>query len=438
MTARRTRTAYLVAVLSTAYLLAIVDRMVLSLLVEPIKSDLHLTDTQIGLLTGLAFGLFYTLMGIPLGRMADRTHRPALAAMGVLLWSLATMASGIAATVSQLFVARVLVGVGEASISPAAYSLIAECVPRRLLGRALSCYMLGTVVGLATAWIAGGRILDWLGTENPLRLPFVRHLAPWQTVFVLVGLPGLIVAPLLLSIPDPRTAPQLTPTPTSTSVAGKPTLSALWNHLRAGRKLYLAHFSGMAGINTYGFALVSWAPAMLHRDFDWPVARTGVVLGTAILALGTIGMLTGGRLVDALAAKGLQDAPMRVLFAGAALLIPIGILGPITSTAWARVLLFVAPAMGLFFAVVACAPVVLQLAAPPTLRGSVSAVYLAVVNIAAYALGPLSVGLMSDKLLSHGHGLALALSLLACLCLPLATLSFHSALVPSRNRLRYG
>jgi MFS family permease len=401
-------TPRVVGLLSLAYLLAMVDRLVFSLLVEPIKSDLHLTDAQIGALAGLAFGLFYTLMGIPIGRLADRVHRPRLIATGVVLWSGATMACGLGSSFGRLFATRVLVGVGEASISPAAYSLISDVVPRDRLGRALSVYMLGTVVGLGVAWIAGGQLLQWLGGS-------------WQMVFVCVGLPGLLVGPAVLLLREPFRR----------SAAQRSSLRDVAEQLRRNAGVYAAHFAGMAAINTYGYALVTWAPAMFRRSFDWSIERTGTVLGSGVLVAGCAGMLASGRLVDAVSRRG--DAPFRVLFLGTLLMAPFGVLGPLAPTAAARALLFVVPVMGLFFAVVACAPTALQLVTPASMRASISSVYLFVVNLVAFAVGPLAVGLISDRIAASDRSLAVALMVLAAICLPMGAIAFRAGMSPYRR-----
>ncbi|HEV8200989.1 MAG TPA: MFS transporter [Candidatus Polarisedimenticolia bacterium] len=419
---------FAVAALSLAYLLAMVDRLVLSLLVEPIKSDLALSDAQIGSLAGLAFGLFYTVMGIPIGRLADRVHRPKLIAVGVLLWSLATMGCGLATTFGRLFATRVLVGVGEASISPAAYSLIADLVPRDKLGRALSVYMLGTVVGLGVAWIAGGQALHLLTGPGALPVHLAGGLAPWQMVFILVGLPGLLVAPLVLLIAEPRRNRGAAPAP-----AGLAGLAAVRDQLRKHGAAYTAHFIGMAAVNTYGFALVTWAPAMFRRSFGWPADQVGTVLGGAVLVAGVVGMLASGQIVDALTQRRRPDAPFRILFLGTALLAPVAMAGPFLAGGWARTFLFVAPAMGLFFAVVACAPTSLQVITPASLRSSISSVYLFIVNIVAFAVGPLAVGWMSDRLGRSDGNLALALAVLGAVCLPAGALAFGAGLAPFRR-----
>jgi MFS family permease len=420
---------FVVGLLSLAYLLAMVDRLVFSLLVEPIKIDLHLSDAQVGALAGLAFGLFYTLMGIPIGRLADRAHRPALIAAAVLLWSTATMACGLASSFTRLFATRVLVGVGEAGISPAAYSLIADVVPRQRLGRALSVYMLGTVVGLGVAWIAGGQLLQWLGGEA-LHVPVFGTLSPWQMVFVLVGLPGLLVGPAVLLLHEPSRR----------GMTQRSSLGDVLQQLRRNPGVYGTHFLGMAAINTYGYALVTWAPAMFRRSFDWSMERTGAILGAGVLVAGCAGMIGSGQIVDALSrrtdarSRGLrEDAPFRILFLGTLLMAPFGVLGPLAPTALGRALLFVVPVMGLFFAVVACAPTALQIVTPAPMRASISSVYLFVVNIVAFALGPLSVGLISDRVAASDRSLAVGLMLLAAVCLPVGAIAFRAGLLPYRH-----
>ncbi|HET8947992.1 MAG TPA: MFS transporter, partial [Candidatus Polarisedimenticolia bacterium] len=386
-------------------------------------------------------------LGVPIGRLADRVHRPALVAAGVVLWSAATMACGFATSFARLFLMRVFVGVGEASISPAAYSLIAQVVPRERLGRALSVYMLGTVVGLGVAWIAGGQVLHWLGGAGAPVLPFLGGLGPWQMVFLIVGLPGLVVGPLLLLIHEPRrdgarSEVRLVGARVEASArsadgpsAPRGTWGGLWEQLRRGRRVYAAHFAGVAAVNTYGYALVTWAPAMFRRSFGWSMQQTGTVLGAGILLAGGAGMLGSGHLADALARRGFPDATFRILFSGTLLMAPIGILGPRIGGGAARAALFVTPAMGLFFAVVACAPTALQLVTPADLRASVSSVYLFVVNLVAFALGPLSVGWLSDRVGVDEGGLALALMILAAVCLPIGALAFGFGMAPFRRAL---
>ena len=181
---------YAVAVLFVAYTFSFADRIILSLLVQPIKQDLALSDTKISLLHGFAFAIFYTLMGIPIGRLADRYSRRAIAAAGIAVWSFMTAVCGIARGYWELFSARVGVGVGEAALSPAAFSMIADLFPPQKLGRALSVYTMGAFVGAGLAFIIGGAVIQSITSSPEMTLPIVGTIRSWQAAFFIVGLPG--------------------------------------------------------------------------------------------------------------------------------------------------------------------------------------------------------------------------------------------------------
>jgi MFS family permease len=249
-------------------------------------------------------------------------------------------------------------------------------------------------------------------------------------VFVLVGLPGLLVGPAVLLLHEPSRR----------GMTQRSSLGDVLQQLRRNPGVYGTHFLGMAAINTYGYALVTWAPAMFRRSFDWSMERTGAILGAGVLVAGCAGMIGSGQIVDALSrrtdarSRGLrEDAPFRILFLGTLLMAPFGVLGPLAPTALGRALLFVVPVMGLFFAVVACAPTALQIVTPAPMRASISSVYLFVVNIVAFALGPLSVGLISDRVAASDRSLAVGLMLLAAVCLPVGAIAFRAGLLPYRR-----
>ena len=157
---------YLVFTLLIFYIFSFIDRQIISLLVEPIKRDLQVTDTQIGLLQGLAFAIFYTLFGIPIGRLADRMNRKTIVGVGVVIWSLMATLCGLAKNFTQLFLARIGVGVGEAALSPAAYSMITDAFPREKLGRAFSVYNMGIAIGSGTAILVGGLVVAAVSGEG--------------------------------------------------------------------------------------------------------------------------------------------------------------------------------------------------------------------------------------------------------------------------------
>lgn len=187
----------LVVVLTIAYAISFVDRQIISLMVEPIKAYLHLSDTQISLLMGPAFAVFYTIMGIPLGRVADKFNRRNLIVIGMTLWCLMTAASGLARNFAQLFVARMGIGVGEAALSPAALSMISDSFPPEKRTSPIGFYNSAIYIGSGLALVLGGVVIQIVTNSPPVNVPLVGELVPWQTTFIIVGLPGLIIAAII-------------------------------------------------------------------------------------------------------------------------------------------------------------------------------------------------------------------------------------------------
>jgi MFS family permease len=186
---------YVVFALTAIYMLSFMDRQILSLLVGPLKRDLGISDTRVGLLQGLAFGLFYTFMGLPLGRIADRRSRRNLIAAGLVLWSFFTSLCSVANNFWSLFLARMGVGVGEASLSPAAYSLISDYFPREKLGAAISVFYMGVFVGTSLSLLVTGQVIDAMAHTPLITLPLLGTIASWRITFLFVGLPGFCSFP---------------------------------------------------------------------------------------------------------------------------------------------------------------------------------------------------------------------------------------------------
>ena len=194
---------YVAILLAAAHLVSFVDRFVMSLVMEPLKADLGLSDFQLGLLQGTGFVILYTLVALPLGLMADRVNRRNLIVAGIVLWSLATGLCGLAYSFGSLFLARIGVGFGEAALVPAAMSLLAAYFPRRQLGRAVSLFTTGASLGKSTALIGGGAVLAMLVAAGGLTLPGIGRLVPWQGTFVVMAVPGFLLAALLLTLREP-------------------------------------------------------------------------------------------------------------------------------------------------------------------------------------------------------------------------------------------
>ena len=201
--ARAWLTVILLLLFSTVSML---DRQIIWLMVDPIKADLHISDTQLGLLQGFAFALFYSVAGLPIGWAVDRFPRRAIIFLGLTFWSLSTVFCGLARGFAQLFVGRTLVGVGEATMSPVAVSLIGDLFPPHKVGKPMGVYSASYSLGTGLALGAGGLLVGRLSQHVSVHLPVAGDLAPWQAIFIIVGLPGLLIAPLAMLLCDPRRA----------------------------------------------------------------------------------------------------------------------------------------------------------------------------------------------------------------------------------------
>lgn len=397
----------MVAALFVAYILAFIDRMLIGLLVEPIKAELGLSDTAISLLQGLAFALFFALAGLPIGRLVDRLPRLKLVAVGIALWSAMTALCGMVGGFGQFFLARVGVGVGEAVLSPAAYSVIADSFPRRRLGLAIGVYGLGSAVGAGLAFMIGAAVVALVADAGQVEVPLLGALSPWRFAFLVAGLPGILVALLFWLLPEPRrqdvAAGQAPPDPVP--------VPAVVAHVRARRALYASIFVGVSAVNFSVLGSVSWLPAMLMRGFGMEIAAAGVLAGTLLILGGLIGMIGGGMVTDRLG--GGQPAARMRFCAWATL---AGIVGALMFP--------LAPDLGvmglaftLFFAAAAvtvgAAPTTIQQIAPDRMRGTVSALYVFVVNIVGLGLGPTVTAVIGDRFFPGGDGIRSAIAIVA-------------------------
>ncbi|MBX7186603.1 MAG: MFS transporter [Vicinamibacteria bacterium] len=283
--AKNTRSRLILAVLFAVSILNFVDRQILAILAGKVKADLLISDAQIGFLYGTVFGIFYAVFGVPLGIYADLGSRRKLIASGLALWSLMTAASGLATGFSSLALARVGVGVGEASASPAAYSLLADLFPRARRGTALGIYSLGIYVGIGLSSYLGGTVVDaWSAAFLPGQEPF--GLRGWQAAFLIAGLPGLLLVPLVLSFREPERGAQ-EEIPATPPVGGS---SALRSALREGLALMppfslfvLRRDSVPAAQNAGAFAACLAGAASLSLAFGDPIQWTCVAVGLYVV-----------------------------------------------------------------------------------------------------------------------------------------------------------
>ena len=378
---------YVVLLCMVAYVFSFIDRQILALLIQPIRKDLDISDTQFSLLHGLAFSIFYATMGVPIARLADSRPRPMIIAAGVFLWSLATAATGLGKNFAQIFIARMGVGVGEAALSPAAYSMIADLFPRRALGRALAVYSIGTFIGGGLAYLIGGAVVGMVGDAPTVTLPLVGDVRAWQVVFFIVGLPGILLAVIFATtVRDPiRTAQD----------AKGASVGAVFSFIRQNRAFFVAHYGGFTLCALALFGLMSWTPAYLIRVHGLTTAETGLLLGATLLAANVGGVLASGWLTDHLEREGRADAPMRAGMIGAiGLAAPIALFSLSANAAIAGILI----AIAFFFASfpLATSAAAMQIASPPDMRALISALFLFCNSIFGLAVGGTMIALVTD------------------------------------------
>jgi MFS family permease len=382
---------FTVAVLTAANIFAFVDRQVLGLLIVPVKEDLGVSDTEIGLLVGFAFALFYTVFGLPIGRLVDVGSRRMVVAVGVAVWSLCTAACGLARSFFGLFAARVGVGIGEAALGPAAYSMIGDLFPAHRRGTAIAVFTTGAALGSGIAVIMAAIIFDFLEQFESISLPLVGQVAPWQAVFFAVGLPGLLVALLALAVREPaRQAAS-----GSGVDPGAVPLPEVWRHVRSQAVLLSFVIFGFSLLAVKAYGISTWIPTFLIRTHGWSVGEAGIYYGLTLAIAATVGVLVGGRLSDWLAVRGIPDAKLRIALAGNLLTLGPIVAYPLVGDAVTALVLIAA--YYVFAALTTPMGVaVLQEITPPRLRGQVSALFLFMVTLIGMGFGPLSVGLITD------------------------------------------
>jgi MFS family permease len=383
------RAWYAVAVLTVAYVFSFIDRQILSLLVVPIRRDLHISDTQMSFLMGISFALFYTVFGFPIGRLADSRSRRNIITAGVASWSLFTAGCGLASSYLRLFLMRMGVGVGEAALSPPAYSLLSDYFAPQRRALALSVYGIGIPIGVGLAMIVGGIIVPHTPAGGTITLPLIGvSVFPWQLTFFIVGLPGLFIAALVRTISEPERRERkavLTP-PVSATIA----------YIREHRTMFACHHLATSMMAVAAYASQAWIPTFLIRTYGWSARQAGLVYGAEVTLFGSLGMLAGGWLCDSLARRGYRDAHFRVGLIVCVLVLLPALIYPLMPSATLALIILV-PLAFLQPAIYGVAPAALQQVVPNEMRAQISALYLFVASLVGLGLGPTAVALVTDR-----------------------------------------
>ena len=421
---------YALAVLLLAYILSFVDRNVMAVLVGPIREDFQISDFEYSLLHGFAFSIFYIFLGLPIARLADRGSRKWIITAGVFFWSLMTCLCGAARSFGTLFVARIGVGVGEAALSPPAYSLLSDCFSRENLPRAMAIYTLGITLGGGLAYIVGGAVYEYFSLRGALVVPLLGELRPWQTTFVMVGMPGFVLVLFLAAMREPaRRGIREVP-----GGAGGYSLAEIGRFMRGQWQAYTSLVMGVSLLAVLGYGTMAWYPEFLVRTHGMGRAEVGSQFGLLFILAGSAGTLAGGFAARPLLRRGVPDANLRlVLWITLLWLVPAA-LGPSLANGqmalWAS-----APILFFLNSYFGVAVAALQDITPNRMRAQVSALMLFCTNLFGLALGPSLVAAITDFVFADDMALGRSLVLLPLIVCPLAALLLAWGLKPYRRAL---
>ena len=410
---------YATVVLALLYWLSILDRFIISLLVDPIKRDMGISDVQFGLLHGFAFAVTFALFGLAAGALTDRVSRRRVIFASVTIWSLATAACGLAQNYWHLLLARVGVGAGEAGLNPSATSMLTDLFPRGNLTSAMAVYSIGATVGSGTAYLFGGLIVELVARTDTFILPLVGELRSWQAVFFIIGVPGALASFIIFTLPEPVRRNRVDADPTASLWRGLVrSYGKLLTFMRRRRRFFLCHYGGfmLAGAVLGGGG--AWYPAHMARTFGWEPARIGLNLGMTIVIAGFTGKLLTGYVVDALFQRGRHDAQLR-WYAGCLLLAtPIGVLASTAGSPW----LFlggICAFLVLLSPLPACYAASLNLVTPNELRGAGIAFFSATAGLIGLGGGPIAIATMAERLFDGPSDIGLGLAVMIAVCCPL-------------------
>ncbi|MGJ4942162.1 spinster family MFS transporter [Bradyrhizobium sp. HKCCYLS1011] len=418
---------YGVGVLFMVQIFSFMDRQALSLLIVPIKSDLGLSDTEVSLLIGLGFALAYAVAGLPIGRMVDRVSRPHLLSAGLALWSASTFMCGFARSFAQLALARSGVGVGEATGTPVVTSLIADYFPPTRRGIAFAVFAVSAYLGTGLSLIAGSAIVHALAGRAEVSLPVLGAIRSWQIVFLILGPPGVLVIPFVLSLREPR---RKTTRAVAPGTDEAPRLRQVLQHYRRHWRAFVGQHAASTLMAMLFYGTGAWAPEFLRRTYDVPIASAGVAVGLTTMLAGTAGVLSGGLVSDRVLRRGQTDARLRTTVFAALCAFPFAVTFPLAGHA----ALALALLGGMIFftsTISTTGSTGVQELVPPRIRGTASAVFLFVFNGIGLSFGPMLIAVLTDRLFADNAMLWAALAIAA------PTMSLAAAIVGSSGLRSY-
>lgn len=405
---------YIVSLLTLAYALAILDRVSIGLLIVPLQAALDINDTQFGLLQGMAFSLFYSVLGLPLGVWCDRSRRVPLLVTGLFLWSAATIGCAFANTFRDLFVARMLVGIGEAALVPCAASLIADYFQPGIRPKAYGVFVTGSSLGTASAMALSGLFLV-VADKLIAGYAAFSDMAPWQIVFILCGAPGLVLAlVILLTVREPR---RHGASATTEPISLSPILALFRSHPSAFGSLMLGTVLNLVCV----YAIVGWFPAMFIRAHGWGAAETGWLLGAVGMPISIFAAINSGWVIVWLTKRGHQDAPMIAAICCGLSMLVFGTFACVVPSGELALLGYALNALFLNWNISGVYSGI-ALITPNEMRGQVMALHNIFSGLIALTAGNFIVGYLSDTVFTQPAGVAWSLGTVFFVCGLAATL----------------
>ena len=409
-----------VAILTLAQIFAFIDRQIPSMLVEPIKQDFNLTDSQIALLGGAAFSIFYAIMALPIGYAVDRYQRTKVLGTGIFLWSLMTALAGLANSFGKLFGARIGVAVGEAVMAPTSVSLVSDSFPENKQGKPMGIITAGVYIGIGITLLGGGILIDYLTSIGGITLPLIGYLKPWQATFMIVGIPGLVLAIAAFYLKEPQRLEEQID-------AQLKDRKNVFLHLKEHRKTLIPMFGGLIFMALIFYSFSFWAPTMMIRTFDISLTEVGFILGMITIISSITGTIAAGSAVDYLRNKNYSDAPVRAAMIAVILALP-----PIISLSFVQNELgaWICIALYLLF-ISSFAPLgLLAISGVSTgnVKGQTAAIHAFLMMAFGLSLGPQLTAFFTDFVFVDPNLLINSVSLTGLIVLPISALLFKLSL----------
>ena len=410
-----------VVVMTLAQVFAFIDRQIPAMLVEPIKQDFSLNDSQIALLGGAAFSIFYAIMALPIGYAVDRYKRVNVLGTGIFVWSLMTTLAGLANSFGRLFGARIGVAVGEAVMAPVSVSLVSDYFPQNKQGKPMGIITAGVYIGIGATLIGGGYLIDYLTDIGGITIPGIGYFKPWQATFLVVGIPGILISVAAFMLHEPRRL-GLAQTPEKDSKSIN-----IFSHLIKNKSTLIPMFAGLIFMALIFYSFTFWAPSMMVRTHGLSLTEVGFGLGIITIISSILGTISSGAVVDYLRSKGRTDAPIRTAMFACIFAMPAICLAPLVENvvaAWTLIGIY------LFF-ISSFAPIGLLAVSGVSsneVKGQMAAVHAFLMMAFGLSLGPQITAFFTDFILQDESKLGLAVSLTGGLVLPIAAVCFWMSL----------